>query len=62
MQLEVVGSEDEPGELLTRSEEVEPVDAAKGIWMRCCPQCGALLRKHSRGEAVRCGCGWEWQC
>ena len=61
MRLDVVGGDVDQADLLTRSEEAESMDLASGVWMRCCPQCSAVLQKSSPCETVCCGCGWTWQ-
>ena len=61
MRPDVVCSDDDQGDLLTLTKEVESVDSANGAWMRCCPRCSVVLWKSSPCESVRCVCGWEWQ-
>jgi hypothetical protein len=48
-------------ELLTSSYDWEAEESLRGVWMRACPHCNAVLCKTSLGDAVRCACGWEWQ-
>jgi hypothetical protein len=61
MRLDVVCSDEDQRDLLTPSMEVESVDPASGVWMRCCPQCNVVLWKSTPCATVRCVCGWEWQ-
>jgi hypothetical protein len=61
MRLDVVCSDDDRVDLLAPSNEVESVDPANGVWMRCCPQCNVVLWKSTPCETVHCVCGWMWQ-
>lgn len=60
MRLDVVGSDDRQVDLLPPRMEAESADSAGGVWMRCCPQCKAVLWKTTPRATVHCGCGWEW--